>query len=67
MEITLFDCARYFHKASGSSGVAQIAKDIGDEAEPNAQDARLAIEFEVENLVDCRVAASDPRNACRQQ
>jgi predicted transcriptional regulator of viral defense system len=32
VEVTLLDCARYFHKAGGVSGVAQIAKDIGGKA-----------------------------------
>jgi hypothetical protein len=32
-ELTLLDCVRYFHRASGLSGVAQIVKDIG--AKPN--------------------------------
>lgn len=34
VELTLLDCVRYFHKAAGISGVAQIAKDIGAEASP---------------------------------
>ncbi len=34
VELTLLDCARYFHKASGINGVAQIAKDIGAKARP---------------------------------
>lgn len=34
IELTLLDCARYFHKAAGINGVAQIAKDIGDRADP---------------------------------
>ena len=34
VELTLLDCARYFHKASGINGVAQIAKDIGAKAKP---------------------------------
>ncbi|MHB1512776.1 MAG: type IV toxin-antitoxin system AbiEi family antitoxin domain-containing protein [Acidiferrobacter sp.] len=34
VELTLLDCARYFHKASGINGVAQIAKDIGAKAHP---------------------------------
>jgi predicted transcriptional regulator of viral defense system len=29
VELTLLDCARYFHKTSGINGVAQVAKDIG--------------------------------------
>lgn len=34
VELTLLDCARYFHKAAGINGVAQIAQDIGDKADP---------------------------------
>lgn len=34
VELTLLDCARYFHKATGINGVAQIAKDIGASADP---------------------------------
>ena len=36
VELTLLDCARYFHKAAGINGVAQIVKDIGAKAEPRA-------------------------------
>jgi predicted transcriptional regulator of viral defense system len=32
IELTLLDCARYFHDAGGISGVAQIVKDIGGKA-----------------------------------
>lgn len=34
IELTLLDCARYFHKSAGISGVAQIAKDLGANADP---------------------------------
>lgn len=34
VELTLLDCVRYFHKAAGINGVAQITKDIGAEANP---------------------------------
>ena len=34
IELTLLDCARYFHKAAGINGVAQIARDIGAKAVP---------------------------------
>jgi predicted transcriptional regulator of viral defense system len=34
VELTLLDCARYFHKAGGINGVAQIVKDIGGKADP---------------------------------
>ena len=36
VELTLLDCARYFHKAAGINGVAQIVKDIGASANPRA-------------------------------
>lgn len=36
VELTLLDCVRYFHKAAGINGVAQIVKDIGAKAEPRA-------------------------------
>lgn len=32
-ELTLLDCARYFHKAGGISAVAQVVKDIGGKAD----------------------------------
>lgn len=34
VELTLLDCARYFHKAAGINGVAQIVKDLGASANP---------------------------------
>lgn len=34
VELTLLDCARYFHKAADIDGVAQIVKDIGEKAGP---------------------------------
>jgi len=45
VELTLLDCARYFHKASGINGVAQIAKDIGTKAEPRVL-AKVATAYE---------------------
>jgi predicted transcriptional regulator of viral defense system len=36
VELTLLDCARYFHRAGGINGVAQIAKDLGARADPRA-------------------------------
>lgn len=36
VELTLLDCARYFHKAGGINGIAQIAKDIGGKANTRA-------------------------------
>lgn len=35
VELTLLDCARYFRKAAGINGVAQIARDIGERADPH--------------------------------
>ena len=34
IELTLLDCARYFHKAAGINGVAQVVKDLGGKAKP---------------------------------
>lgn len=45
VELTLLDCARYFHKAAGINGVAQIVKDIGAKAEPRTL-AKLAAVYE---------------------
>lgn len=45
VELTLLDCTRYFHKAVGINGVAQIAKDIGDKADPRKL-ARIAEAYE---------------------
>ena len=32
IELTLLDCARYYHKASGINGLAQIVRDLGSSA-----------------------------------
>lgn len=45
IELTLLDCVRYFHKAAGMSGVAQIVKDIGANADPNRL-AKIAVLYE---------------------
>jgi predicted transcriptional regulator of viral defense system len=45
VELTLLDCARYFHKTGGISTVAQIAKDIGAKAN-SAKLASIAAEYE---------------------
>ena len=45
VELTLLDCVRYFHKATGINGVAQIVKDIGVKAEPRAL-ASAAMSYE---------------------
>ncbi len=34
VELTLLDCARYFHKAGGLNGLAQIVRDLGGRAKP---------------------------------
>jgi predicted transcriptional regulator of viral defense system len=45
VELTLLDCVRYFHKASGIEGVAQVVKDIGAKAAPRKL-AKLARFYE---------------------
>ncbi len=45
VELTLLDCARYFHKAAGVNGVAQIAKDLGAIADPRKL-AQAAMAYE---------------------
>jgi predicted transcriptional regulator of viral defense system len=45
VELTLLDCARYFHKAGGINGLAQIVKDLGDRAKP-ASLAKAAMHYE---------------------
>lgn len=45
VELTLLDCARYFHKAAGINGVAQIARDIGAKADPRKL-AKAALAYE---------------------
>jgi predicted transcriptional regulator of viral defense system len=45
VELTLLDCVRYFHKATGINGVAQIAKDIGAKANPRTL-AKAAATYE---------------------
>lgn len=45
VELTLLDCARYFHKAAGINGVAQIAKDVGAKADPRML-AKVAAAYE---------------------
>lgn len=34
VELTLLDCVRYFRKAAGINGVAQVVKDVGAKASP---------------------------------
>jgi hypothetical protein len=43
VELTLLDSARYFHKATGISGVAQIAKDLGARADPRKLSKAAAV------------------------
>lgn len=45
IELTLLDCARYFHKAGGINGVAQIVKDLGGKARADTL-AKLAVHYE---------------------
>lgn len=45
IELTLLDCARYFHKAGGINHVAQVVKDIGDRADSRKL-ATLATAYE---------------------
>jgi len=45
IELTLLDCIRYLKRATGINGVAQIAKDIGDRANPKKL-ASIARHFE---------------------
>jgi len=45
LELTLLDCARYFHQAAGIDGLAQIAKDLGGQARPNVL-AAIAAHYE---------------------
>lgn len=45
IELTLLDCMRYFHKAGGINGVAQIVKDLGAQARSDKL-AKLAARYE---------------------
>ncbi len=45
LELTLLDCARYFHKAAGINGFAQIAKDLGGQVRPDRL-ASIAAHYE---------------------
>lgn len=45
VELTLLDCTRYFHKAGGINGLAQIVKDLGGRAKP-ASLAKAAMHYE---------------------
>ncbi len=44
-ELTLLDCARYFHRAGGINGLAQIVKDLGGQARPGGL-AKAAVHYE---------------------
>jgi len=50
IELTLFDCARWLHKAGGMSQVAQIARTLGAKARP----ARLAALARIGESADAR-------------
>jgi len=45
VELTLLDCARYFHKAAGINGMAQIVQDLGASADPRKL-AKAAMAYE---------------------
>lgn len=45
VELTLLDCARYFRKAAGINGVAQVIKDIGAKADLRSL-SRAALVYE---------------------
>jgi len=45
IELTLLDCARYFHKVAGISGLAQIIKDLGGQAN-SSKLAKIAAYYE---------------------
>ncbi|GHT96948.1 hypothetical protein AGMMS49545_23410 [Betaproteobacteria bacterium] len=45
VELTLLDAVRYFHKAAGINGVAQIVQDIGAKADPRKL-AKIAAHYE---------------------
>jgi predicted transcriptional regulator of viral defense system len=45
LELTLQDCSRYFHKAAGINGLAQIVKDVGGQARPDEL-ASIAAHYE---------------------
>ena len=43
VEVTLLDCARYFHKAGGINGLAQVVRDIGKKASARKLAAAAAV------------------------
>lgn len=45
LELTLLDCARYYHHAAGINGLAQVVKDLGGKADPRKL-AKLAGAYE---------------------
>jgi predicted transcriptional regulator of viral defense system len=45
IELTLLDCARYFHRTGGINGLSQIVKDLGRQAVPAAL-GKAAVHFE---------------------
>jgi predicted transcriptional regulator of viral defense system len=45
VELTLLDCARYFHNVGGIGGMAQVVKDLGGRARPREL-AKLAGHYE---------------------
>lgn len=45
VDLTLLDCARYFHRAAGINGVAEVVKELGAKADPRKL-AKLAAVYE---------------------
>lgn len=45
LELTLLDCARYFHKAAGLNGLAQVVQDLGGQASADVL-AKIAAHYE---------------------
>lgn len=64
IELTLLDCARYFHRAAGINGLAQIIKDIGSKADQH----KLAKAAEVyENAAIRRLGYLLEQAGCKRQ
>lgn len=64
VELTLLDSARYFHKAAGINGAAQIVRDLGSKAQP-AKLAEAARSYE--NAAVRRLGYLLDRFGCERQ
>ncbi len=66
IELTLLDCARYFHKAAGINGLTQIVKDLGAKADVGklAQAAKVYENSSVRRLGYLLDHAGHLRQAC---